>query len=540
MAVPNLNIDNLFFQKLKNNPVTNSINAEDLDRQFLFVSTYINTILTPAINELTNGEIVDDGGENPVGKFLFNNKDGVVELVRLDPNLIPDGYFSWKSFGKGAVGSILIANNEEIFTFLTPPEGDMILHTNESGATWNGSIHNDYVVRGFGEDDKLTGDKFARRTLRPEHIRPGTLVPNIPDEIARTSKITNSAVTRGKIAAGSLELGNFTVSASFPFLRLYGLMKPNHFNDGAITSSIIQNNSIDLKNFINYRWTDYEINNLGYTIFNKYPELSRPEGSDWFSTNTSVFRDPNTFYFYYYSTYYNIGVPTLNPRLPVTYYFPRKSISTSNHAAGSQIYVSVFCKEPYTIPPELVTFKYKYVTMGKLANKAVKSHNFALGNYEQNPRPVAVYIKFFIDGWASSDGSATSSVNLSRPLYEGSKQPFYIGGGSAGDFANLKSYQYERRYDTGRAIPDIYDTLGFFISGVNDAPCTLIDSTAWFGGQLLQYSLREHTAPQRSNYDRSVFRLKNIHIKPGTVGRRHFLPQQLQAMKAAADAKFNG
>lgn len=535
MAVSNLNIDNLFFQKLKNNPATNFINAEDLDKQFLFVSTYINTVLTPAINKLVNGEIVDDGSENPLNKFVFNNKDGVVEFARIDSNLIPDGYLTPKTFESGIGGSVLVANSEGEFDVIFPNNANFILTTNASGVTWNDAISNKHAEAGFKGNDKLRGDKFVRRTLSLEHIRPGTLTPNIPDQIARTRKITNGAVTRGKIAAGSLELGNFAISASFPFLRLYGLMTPDHFNDGAITSSIIQNNSIDLKNFINYRWTDYEINNLGYTIFNKYPELSRPEGSDWFFTNTSVFSNPNTFYFYYYSNYYTIGIPTLNPRSPVNFYFPRKAINTESSDNNNTGSYWAFCTEPESTPTELVTFKYKYVTMGKLVNNTVKSQNFTLGDYVHNPRPVGVVLKFFNIPLSKTLGDSMGKTVRSD---SGSGGVFHWADCDGRNMLNLEEYVSKKYGHSGirRGIPYINEPYAFFTAMVTDLPSRLIDNPYWFGGHLL----RNYSQYKGSDMNPDVLRLKNIHIKPGTIGKRHFTPSELQIMKAAADAKFNG
>lgn len=526
-----LGLDNLFFQKIRNNKATNYINAEDLDRQFANVSTYINTVLTPAINELTEGEIADDGGQNPLNKLLFNNIEGKVLWSKPAPALIPDGYISWNIFEPSPVGSILTANVDGAFAPFVPQEPNQIIITSDAGIIW-GKLNNDYFNTGFRDDNKLNGDKFIRRTLTADHLRPGVLTPNVPDQIARTAKIVDGAVTGPKILAGSLELRNFGISASFPFQRLYNLMTPEHFSDAAITSNVIQDSCVDLNNFVNKRWNIANAASPEYLKFSNYSELVDPNYRGFLTPAEwqGVASNPNAYFFYYNMPYSFInGAPPYNPRFPVNYYWPRKRI----HNFSRNGYDYGLFAAPESIPQDLTRFKYKFVTLGKLKNKSIKATHFTPPpNYENSPTPVSVRFKLFY--------ATIKATNDSGPLKQTitPSSTLILTGGDQGNFNAFNNFKYAGE-GPGSNVQDFYS---YFAGYITNHPITPIEHTHWFGGQLLpnygRYS--DNSLIEDTNNPYGLIRLKNVHIKNGTVGKRHFTPSELARMKAAADAKFNG
>lgn len=522
MALQNLNIDDLFFQKIKNNNATNFINSEDLDRQFSFVKTYINNILVPNINALTNGEIAEADDDNPINKFLFNDKDGLVKWSFIDSNLIPDNYLSYSTFAQGPEGSILRTDENGIFGFLTPNDANNILSTDEDFIKWR-LIDDNVIKAGFDINNKITGDKFIKRTLKNEHLKPDTLTPNVPDLIARTSKIIDGAVTGPKILPNSLELDNFDVSASFPFERLYSLLNSDHFDDNAITSKITKDRSIKLEDFVNYKWQTrdpryppyFELQN--YLNDNIIPAAFINRASNQFA---EISRKGNAYFLFFTNIIIN------DPKNPVSYYWPKREFSTTKKTNGGITNLIGEFQVPNSIPEVVTLYKYKFVTMGKLKNNTITANNlFPEGNSED---PVRLKVKIF---FAIIAPTTDSAPYYKYAIDQNPLDTLVIRGEQDRiNYITLKNQQGFAFNVIEGQFPELFQT--FVLS-----PGMCMDSTNWFGGNLL---------PNFSGYRSSgevingILRLQGIHLKNGTIGKRHFIPSELARMKAAADAKFNG
>lgn len=204
MPVGKLNRDIAYFQDLRDN--NSLINATDFDDQFNQLVSFINDEMIPVVNTIAEGTI--PGIEDSPNTFLHNIGDGSTDFVPINNDAISDFVLEFSKLAKSINSCAILAatgNDGGFIEVATNLADQLLISVIDDSPIWR------KVQTGDIEDRTITGNKIGLRSLSAEHIIPGTLINNLPNNSVLGGSFADQAITNSKFIRNSLEVRNFGV-----------------------------------------------------------------------------------------------------------------------------------------------------------------------------------------------------------------------------------------------------------------------------------------------------------------------------------------
>lgn len=216
-----------------------NIYAADLDAQFNEISTYLNTIMKPAIDNLVAGVV---GVVGFAGSYLRNVGDGTTDWQLIGGNAIDDYSVMFAKFVKVNAGSILAAGVGGVMETVTSNANNQVLvSTINNVPEWRKLDTPDFA------NNFLTGAQIGQQALTLENFVRADIVNNIADNSVTSDMMSANCITTAKALDESITdeaISNLPIPANVN----YSIFYKQTFNYG-IDSSKFAANSVSAKHF---------------------------------------------------------------------------------------------------------------------------------------------------------------------------------------------------------------------------------------------------------------------------------------------------
>jgi hypothetical protein len=216
--------NNYFEGKLAKDDKT--IYPQDFDSQFNDISKYLDDILKPAVDSLTNEAVKGVAGNR--GAYLHNVGDGTTDWKQLNSDKIDNYSITFDKLVKHNIGSVLITKANGDVDAVSPLTANQVLVSRGNNTPIWQKITSENI-----EDKTLTGDKFS--VLAMENFVEDQFITNIVPNIIDTVNIKDENITNEKIQNGILTSDQLGIFLNLPVVT--NGLTINHIADNAITGS---------------------------------------------------------------------------------------------------------------------------------------------------------------------------------------------------------------------------------------------------------------------------------------------------------------
>lgn len=239
------------------------IYAPDFDSQFNNLAHYLDNIVKPAIDTLTNEAVKGVAGN--IGAYLHNVGDATTDWQQINSDKLDNYSITFNKLVKHNVGSILISGNDGTITSISPTTADQILISRGGNTPIWKKITADNIA-----DRTLTGTQFD--VLNMENFVENQFITNIVPNIIATSNIKDLNITNDKLEDAIITSDKLGIFSNLPVVA--NGLTANHIDDGAIEPSKIKDNNIPVSlpasSDIMDLWTDYgRVYNYTTGLYNK-------------------------------------------------------------------------------------------------------------------------------------------------------------------------------------------------------------------------------------------------------------------------------
>lgn len=209
------------------------IYAPDFDSQFNNLAHYLDNIVKPAIDTLTNEAVKGVAGN--IGAYLHNVGDATTDWQQINSDKLDNYSITFNKLVKHNVGSILISGNDGTITSISPTTADQILISRGGNTPIWKKITADNIA-----DRTLTGTQFD--VLNMENFVENQFITNIVPNIIATSNIKDLNITNDKLEDAIITSDKLGIFSNLPVVA--NGLTANHIDDGAIEPSKIKDNNI--------------------------------------------------------------------------------------------------------------------------------------------------------------------------------------------------------------------------------------------------------------------------------------------------------
>ena len=233
-------INNYFQDKLAKDD--KRIYASNFDSQFNNIAHYLDNIVKPAIDNLTNE--VARGVAGNMGAYLHNVGDTTTNWQQINSDKLDDYSISFNKLVKHNWGSILISEaNGNVGVASSTSEHQVLTSREFDTPTWKKITANNIA------DKTLTGNQFG--ILSMENFVEDQFITNIVPNIIDTVNIKNQNITNDKLQSNIITSDKLGIFSNLPVVTNGFALK--NIDDGAIDGSKLVDNSIPVNN----PWNSY-------------------------------------------------------------------------------------------------------------------------------------------------------------------------------------------------------------------------------------------------------------------------------------------
>jgi hypothetical protein len=230
--------DRTYFQTLRDNNI--NIASYNIDLQYNSIASYLNDEVVPAINSIIGGALPGILGNS--NKYLHNKGDGTTNFDTIEKG-IDNHSIAFSKLIKSAVNSVLATNGYgEVVSISTDEANNVLISQNGDAPVWTKLTSINIA------DGQVIGNKIANGSIGREHLKPGTLVPNIANGRIRSENFAANEITAGKFLNASITTPKLGIIATvLPVIQdqnRRGQILKQHIINGTLTPQRFADKSI--------------------------------------------------------------------------------------------------------------------------------------------------------------------------------------------------------------------------------------------------------------------------------------------------------
>jgi len=239
--------DKTYFQTLRDNKI--AIDSYNIDSQYDSIVNYLNNEIVPAINDIIDGAL--PGILGSPNTYLRNKGDGSTEWDTVEKG-IDNHSIAFSKLVQSAVNSVLATNGfGEVVAVSTNIADSVLIAAIDNAPLWA-----KLTSVNIG-DEQIIGSKIANRAIAREHLRPGTLVPNIANGSVKGNNFAANEITENKFLNESISIDKLgVIPTNFPIIydvNRRGQILREHIVNGTLTPQKFADQSIIRTMFNKYR-----------------------------------------------------------------------------------------------------------------------------------------------------------------------------------------------------------------------------------------------------------------------------------------------
>ena len=209
------------------------IYAPDFDSQFNNIAHYLDNIVKPAIDNLTNEAVKGVAGN--IGAYLHNVGDTTTDWQQINSDKLDNYSISFNKLVKYNLGSILISETNGNVGVVSPTSQNQVLTSRAIDTPiWKKIAANNIAAK------TLTGNQFG--VLSMENFVENQFITNIIPNIIDIVNIKDQNITNDKLQNNIITSDKLGIFSNLPVVG--NGLTINHIDDGAIEASKLINNNI--------------------------------------------------------------------------------------------------------------------------------------------------------------------------------------------------------------------------------------------------------------------------------------------------------
>ena len=211
------------------------IYALDFDSQFNNIAHYLDNIVKPAIDNLTNEAVKGVAGN--IGAYLHNVGDTTTDWQQINSDKLDNYSISFNKLVKQNLGSILISEASGNVGVVSPTSQNQVLISRSvEPPMWKKITANNIA------DKTLTGNQFG--ILSMENFVENQFITNIVPNIIDTVNIKDENITNDKLQNNIITSDKLGIFSNLPVVA--NGLNIEHLDDGAIEGSKAKDSTIPI------------------------------------------------------------------------------------------------------------------------------------------------------------------------------------------------------------------------------------------------------------------------------------------------------